>query len=411
MTKLKDKLIVALSAAGSVLLVGAAPGFSDATYELVIIEPWNTSYSLATSGVAGLNNLNQVTGCATTEPLGGPCMFLWTYEDGKAPINLAGPINDLGVIVSTDTIRWPDGTLQQLDGAMHGAADLNNANVVVGADGSLHTCEYPPYFPDREATVWTESGGTVLVQQQLGVPAADQAWAINDNNEFVGVRSSTGMCGDQKAFYFNLVTGEHIDLHFELVGGTSGITHAVDINDAGMVIGDGPVYIGGGAFLWSAAAGFAFFPDLPGTLPGYSIPSSINNAGTVVGQAIVNEEWRAWIWDEQSGIRDLNELAQGVPADFVVEQAIAINDNGWIIARGHYGTWSPERAVVLIPISMPVPGDLDGDGDVDLTDLSLLLAAFGSCSGDPNYNADADLDGSGCVELVDLSTLLANFGA
>jgi hypothetical protein len=57
-----------------------------------------------------------------------------------------------------------------------------------------------------------------------------------------------------------------------------------------------------------------------------------------------------------------------------------------------------------------LPGDLDGDGDVDLTDLSLLLAAFGACAGDANYDPDADLDGSGCVELADLSLLLAAFG-
>lgn len=55
-------------------------------------------------------------------------------------------------------------------------------------------------------------------------------------------------------------------------------------------------------------------------------------------------------------------------------------------------------------------GDVNGDGTVDLGDLSLLLAAFGTCSGDGNYNPSADLDGSGCVDLSDLSELLAAFG-
>ena len=53
-------------------------------------------------------------------------------------------------------------------------------------------------------------------------------------------------------------------------------------------------------------------------------------------------------------------------------------------------------------------GDLDGDNDVDLTDLSVLLANFGTTSGaDP---ADGDLDGDGDVDLTDLSSLLALFG-
>lgn len=58
----------------------------------------------------------------------------------------------------------------------------------------------------------------------------------------------------------------------------------------------------------------------------------------------------------------------------------------------------------------PCPGDLDGDSDVDLADLSRLLTAFGACAGDPGYDAAADIDGSGCVDLVDLSALLTSFG-
>ncbi len=57
-----------------------------------------------------------------------------------------------------------------------------------------------------------------------------------------------------------------------------------------------------------------------------------------------------------------------------------------------------------------LPGDLDGDGDVDLADLAQLLAAYGACLGDPDYDPAADLDDSGCVDLSDLAALLANYG-
>jgi hypothetical protein len=57
-----------------------------------------------------------------------------------------------------------------------------------------------------------------------------------------------------------------------------------------------------------------------------------------------------------------------------------------------------------------ITGDVDGDGDVDLSDLALLLAAYGACEGDPNYNAAADLDGDGCIALTDLALLLSNYG-
>jgi len=55
-------------------------------------------------------------------------------------------------------------------------------------------------------------------------------------------------------------------------------------------------------------------------------------------------------------------------------------------------------------------GDVNSDGSVGLTDLSLLLAAFGTSSGDPAYQVGADFNGSGSVDLSDLSVLLANFG-
>ncbi|MFQ5805793.1 MAG: hypothetical protein ACE5I3_05015, partial [Phycisphaerae bacterium] len=54
------------------------------------------------------------------------------------------------------------------------------------------------------------------------------------------------------------------------------------------------------------------------------------------------------------------------------------------------------------------PGDLDGDFDVDLTDLAQLLAHYGMTSG-ATYE-DGDLDGDGDVDLTDLADLLGNYG-
>lgn len=53
------------------------------------------------------------------------------------------------------------------------------------------------------------------------------------------------------------------------------------------------------------------------------------------------------------------------------------------------------------------PGDLDGDGHVDLTDLALLLAHFGAR---PMMAVDGDLNHDRVVDLADLGLLLASFG-
>jgi len=60
--------------------------------------------------------------------------------------------------------------------------------------------------------------------------------------------------------------------------------------------------------------------------------------------------------------------------------------------------------------AVPCPGDIDGDVDTDQSDLGLLLAAWCSHEGDPNWNANADLDGDWHVGHGDLGILLANWG-
>ncbi len=61
-----------------------------------------------------------------------------------------------------------------------------------------------------------------------------------------------------------------------------------------------------------------------------------------------------------------------------------------------------------IPDECECIGDLDGDSDIDLADLSIMLAHYGQTGG-MTY-ADGDLDGDGDVDLADLSLLLAVYG-
>ncbi len=56
------------------------------------------------------------------------------------------------------------------------------------------------------------------------------------------------------------------------------------------------------------------------------------------------------------------------------------------------------------------PGDLDGDGDVDVVDFLALLQSWGPCPGGCPPSCPADLDGDCAVGIVDFLALLQNWG-
>lgn len=56
------------------------------------------------------------------------------------------------------------------------------------------------------------------------------------------------------------------------------------------------------------------------------------------------------------------------------------------------------------------PGDLNGDGVVNVSDLSLVTAHFGQSTSDTAWDARADANGDGVVNVADLTRVTSNFG-
>ena len=69
-----------------------------------------------------------------------------------------------------------------------------------------------------------------------------------------------------------------------------------------------------------------------------------------------------------------------------------------------YGSLGLYRITVSLPACACI-GDVDGDGEVGITDFLDLLAVWGPCVGCPE-----DLNGDGAVDLVDFLALLAAWG-
>jgi hypothetical protein len=61
-------------------------------------------------------------------------------------------------------------------------------------------------------------------------------------------------------------------------------------------------------------------------------------------------------------------------------------------------------------ILLTIPGDVDGDHDVDIFDLVRIVAAYGSSQPDPEYIEACDIDGDGDVDIFDLVITAVRYG-
>jgi hypothetical protein len=61
-------------------------------------------------------------------------------------------------------------------------------------------------------------------------------------------------------------------------------------------------------------------------------------------------------------------------------------------------------------IFLTIPGDMDGDRDVDIFDVVSTAYAYGTREGDSQYVPDYDIDGDGTIDLLDMVTIAGNYG-
>lgn len=105
-----------------------------------------------------------------------------------------------------------------------------------------------------------------------------------------------------------------------------------------------------------------------------------------------------------------NVLLTNPPAGAWKVEVIAAEIN----EDGHLATPQTDAAYALVVYGKdetPVgcPGDITLDGKVDQADLGVLLAAYGTTVGQPQYNGQADLNADGAVDQADLGALLSHY--
>jgi len=98
---------------------------------------------------------------------------------------------------------------------------------------------------------------------------------------------------------------------------------------------------------------------------------------------------------------------------------ITWNTTGWT-----KGTYTLEATVTITPaetdtadntftygiVKVTVPGDVDGDRDIDIYDIVRISSSYGAKSGEPRYYANADIDSNGEINIYDVVIATSRYG-
>jgi hypothetical protein len=95
------------------------------------------------------------------------------------------------------------------------------------------------------------------------------------------------------------------------------------------------------------------------------------------------------------------------PASDTASSIVQINDRKiWVV-------WAANRDDdfdIYYKTTVVIPGDVNGDGTVDITDLDLVGEAYGTVEEDPDYNPNADLNCDDIIDIYDLAECGKNYG-
>jgi probable HAF family extracellular repeat protein len=324
-----ESFVAALNDAGQV--VGAAANADQTRLGF----RWSESAGLRALGALGasavqptaINRLGQVAGWADNDdPLGFQRAFFWSDTTG---------VRDLGALGQGATI---------------GEA-INDAGMVAGRSLAADDVDH--------AFVWSAAGGMVDLGVGSGIDST--AHLINSAGQVAGtLRVLTPAGIAYHGFVWSRAAGM---TDVGTLGGDYAFLSAM--NDAGQVAGVSRLDCGGcfHAVSWTAAGGLA---DL-GTLGGiYSDSFGINRHGEVVGWAETaptsSSNLHAFLWIRAQGMIDLNQRIPNAPAGLELTSALAISDNGAIVADSTAGL------VLLMPgvsgTDAPLVGPMTPEGPV-----------------------------------------------
>ena len=302
-------------------------------------------------------------------------------------------------------------------GSAASANAVNNNGVVAGTvvlPGDSSMTQYGfTYDPN--------SGGGNIFPDPSGVAGSGIVVSnngINNSGIFVGTLAvSTATNAAHLAYYFNPADGYGTQIHTPLdTNGSNGVSYYAEanaINDAGQVVGGGVMSTTGNGTFHAYRYdifGAGTMIDLGALATGdFSEAYGINSSGQIVGLSNISAGGsvdHAFLYNGGQ-MTDLNSL---IPANsgWTLVDADAINAAGWIVGVGVNSAGAVD-GFLLQPANANNPGNVNGDGRVNVNDLTIVLTNFGS-TGNSWSQGNMDGDPTGTVDVNDLTIILSNFG-
>ena len=289
-----------------------------------------------------VNNAGQVVGRSATA-LGVDRAFIWTAGGGIRALSgppaiaysVATAINNAGVVIGLHSggaggFRWTESEgYESLGGLSPGGEGgtfptaLNDAGLIAGNSRVVG----PPN--EDHLVAWTRSSGLVDIDTLSS--AYSLPTAVSERGEIVGSRLATSTSTRYHAFVSTRATGM-VD-----IGTGRGVESGLGpINDYGLAAGiiNYANDIQRAAY-WTRGSGLR---DI-GTFGGrFSRTHDVNKLGQIVGSADDRAgQDRAFVWTAKTGLVDLNTRLRRAPPDLVLDDAVAISDNGAIGATSNAG--------------------------------------------------------------------------
>jgi len=289
-----------------------------------------------------VNNAGQVAGASYLSD--APVVqhaFLWSTTSGMLDLgtlsgnsSLAVGINDRGEVTGNATgsnsrphaFRWSAATGIEDLGLFPGAPAFAFTNATAITDSGLIAGWGTSANGDGHAFEWTRKTGIV----DLGTFGGNFSYAEDANaaGQVVGYATVPGN------FYHAFIWDRRRGLaDLGTAGGQESFSLA--INGKGQVVGAINYPTSQRAFSWTRAGGLVTL----GTLGGEgSRAVDVNDKGQVVGSSnIVPGDLHAFAWTAREGMVDLNRRLCTAPAGLVLDSAVAISDNGAIVATSNAG--------------------------------------------------------------------------